>query len=263
MQPKAIQLKSDREIELMRSAGRLVNAVLGRMREMVAPGVTTGELDREAERIIVEGGGEGLFKNYPNHKPGGPPFPSVICASVNEEVVHGIPGRRKLVEGDIISIDCGVRLAGYCGDSAVTLGVGQASEDATRLMEVTRRTLELAISMLAPGRFWSEVAKAMQACVEDAGFSVVTEYVGHGIGMRMHEPPKVPNFWNRHWVGEDFELREGMTLAIEPMVNLGRADVKNARDEWTILTRDGRPSAHFEHTVAVRATGPDVLTDGH
>jgi methionyl aminopeptidase len=259
---KAIPLKSDREIELMRRAGRIVNHVLDRMRELVAPGVSTADLDAEADRMIAEAEAEGLFKDYPNPHPGGPPFPGVICSSINEQVVHGIPGSRALADGDIISIDCGVKLAGYCGDAAITLAVGRVDSERERLMRVTRETLEIAIERIRPGVYWSEVARRMQRHVADAGFSVVTHFVGHGIGTEMHEPPQVPNFWDKAWKGHDFGLVEGMTLAIEPMVNAGRADVRGASDNWTIVTRDGRPSAHFEHTVAVRANGSDVLTNG-
>ena len=259
---KAIQLKSRQQIELMRQAGRVVNQVLARLVEMARPGCTTGALNAEAERIIAAAGGDGLFKNYPNHRPGGPPFPGVICASVNEEVVHGIPGPRVLVEGDIVSVDCGIRLAGYCADAATTVPIGTVSGESARLIETTRTALELAIGMIRPGRLWSEVARAMQKYVEQAGFSVVTEYVGHGIGTEMHEPPKVPNFWDGRWDSEDFELLDGMTLAIEPMVNVGQSAVRSAADEWTILTKDQKPSAHFEHTVAVRADGAEALTDG-
>jgi methionyl aminopeptidase len=257
-----IQFKSRREIELMRQAGRLVHQVHSRMRELVRPGVTTAELNAEAEKLIEQADAEALFKDYPNHKPGGPAFPAVICASVNEEIVHGIPGERVLAEGDIISIDCGIRKEGYCGDSAVTLAVGKVSEPVDRLLRVTRETLALAIEMIRPGRTWSEIAKAMQRHVESAKMSVVTAYVGHGIGTKMHEKPQVPNFWHRSWNSKDFVLREGLTLAVEPMVNLGKPDVRNGDDDWTILTRDGKPSAHFEHTIAVGEDGAEVLTDG-
>ena len=247
----------------MRQAGRLVHRVLARLSEMCRPGVTTAQMDAEAARLTAEAGGQGLFKDYPNHRPGGPAFPGYICASFNEQVVHGIPGSRAAREGDILSLDYGVRLAGYCADAAVTVSVGAVSPAVARLVETTRRTLELAIDMVRPGRRWSQVARAMQSFVEGAGFSVVTDYVGHGIGAEMHEPPRgVPNFWSRQWADQDFDLAEGMTLAIEPMVNMGRSAVVLTEDQWTIVSRDRLPSAHFEHTVAVRAGGADVLTDG-
>ncbi len=257
-----ITLKSAAEIELMRQAGRVVHRVLSRLAEMAQPGVTTADLDAEAGRLISQAGGVGLFRNYPNHRPGGPPFPGYICASFNEQVVHGIPGPRAIRPGDILSLDCGVRLAGWCGDSAVTVAVGAVDPRVARLVEVTRQTLQLAIDLVRPGRRWSQLARAMQKHVENAGFSVVTQYVGHGIGRQMHETLKLPNFWSRQWAGEDFELAEGMTLAIEPMVNLGRPEVVDLDDDWTVVTRDRQPSAHCEHTVAVRPYGADVLTDG-
>ncbi|MDD4889675.1 MAG: type I methionyl aminopeptidase [Phycisphaerae bacterium] len=257
-----IKLKTSAQIEQMRQAGRVVHGVLARLSEMARPGVTTGELDAEAARMLAQAGADGLFKDYPNHRVGGRPFPGYICASLNEQVVHGIPGPRAIRDGDILSVDFGARLDGWCGDAAVTLMVGQVPPKAARLVEVTRETLDLAIQMIRPGRMWSQIAKAMQRHVESAGFSVVTEYVGHGIGSEMHEAPKVPNFWARIWANEDFQLAEGMTLAIEPMVNAGRSDVTGADDDWTIVSRDRQPSAHFEHTVAVRPGGADVLTDG-
>lgn len=257
-----IKLKTSAQIDAMRQAGRLVHSVLARLTEMARPGVTTAELDAEAARMIAAAGAVGLFKDYPNHRLGGQAFPGYICASFNEQVVHGIPGPRAIREGDILSVDFGVRLAGWCGDAALTLVIGPVPERVARLVEVTRSALAVAIDMIRPGRMWSQVAKAIQRHVESAGFSVVTEYVGHGIGVEMHEAPKVPNFWSRVWASEDFQLVEGMTLAIEPMVNAGRPDVMGADDDWTIVTRDRQPSAHFEHTVAVRSGGADVLTDG-
>jgi methionyl aminopeptidase len=259
---EVIRFKTAAQIEQMRRAGRIVHEVLVRLGELARPGVTTAELDAEAGRMTAAAGAVGLFKDYPNHRRGGRPFPGYICASLNEQVVHGIPGPRALREGDILSLDFGVQLDGFCGDAATTLKIGPVSPLADRLVELTRGTLALAIDMVRPGRMWSQIAKAMQRHVEQAGFSVVTEYVGHGVGSEMHEPPKVPNFWSRLWANEDFVLAEGMTLAIEPMVNAGVADVVSADDDWTIVTRDRKPSAHFEHTIAVRSQGADVLTDG-
>ena len=255
-------LKSPRELELMRAAGRVVFEVLERLREAVKPGVTTGELGRIAEEIIEAAGGTALFKGVQTQNTKFP-FPAAICASVNEEVVHGIPGDRILREGDIISVDCGVRLRGYCGDSATTIPVGRISRETERLLEVTSSALDIAISEMAPGRYWSEVAGAIQSHVEKAGFSVVREFVGHGIGQEMHEEPKVPNYTDRKQRKDDFRLEPGLVLAVEPMVNAGSRDVK-AGDwtGWPQVTKDGKPSAHFEHTLAVTSDGVDILTDG-
>lgn len=255
-------LKSPREIELMRAAGRIVHQVLNRMADMVKPGVRVRDLGDEADRIIAEAGAIALFKGVrtPQTKF---PFPSAICASVNEEVVHGIPNDRVLKEGDIISVDCGVRLKGYCGDSARTFAVGQISQAARKLLDVTRGTLELSIEEMRPGRLWSDVAAAMQAYVESNGFSVVREFVGHGIGQEMHEEPKVPNYTDRQQKKQDFVLEPGLVIAVEPMVNAGSRHVKLGDSTgWPQVTKDGQWSAHFEHTVAVTPTGVDVLTDG-
>lgn len=257
-----VVLKSPREIELMREAGRVVHAVHERIREAVRPGVTTGELGRIADETITAAGGVALFKGVqtPNTKF---PFPAAICASVNEEVVHGIPGDRVLKEGDIVSVDCGVRLRGYCGDAANTWPVGRVSPQSQRLLDVTREALELALEIMRPGMLWSEVAGEIQALVESAGFSVVREFVGHGIGQQMHEEPKVPNYADRKSRKGDFRLEPGLVIAVEPMVNAGRREVK-AGDwtGWPQVTRDGSWSAHYEHTVAITPTGIDVLTDG-
>ena len=255
-----IVLKSAREIELMRRAGALVANVLDHACARVAPGVSTGELSADAERMIAEAGAEALFKGVVN--PAAKyPFPAALCTSVNDEVVHGVPGHRVLREGDVISIDCGVRLDGYCGDSARTVAVGEVGEDARRLLEVTGAALELAIAEMNVGCMWSEVSRRIQQLVESAGMSVVREFVGHGIGQEMHEDPKVPNYYDRSHRRSDFHLERGLTLAVEPMVTLGAGDVKYAdADAWAIVTKDGRYAAHFEHTVAVTEEGVDVLT---
>lgn len=258
----AVVLKSPREIELIRAAGRIVYQVLQRMRELVRPGVTTGEIGKAAEDIIFSAGGQPLFRGVtsPSTKF---PFPAAICASVNEEVVHGIPGERVLKEGDILSIDCGVRYKGYCGDAATTLPVGKVSPEVKRLLEVTSGSLDLALSEMRPGRYWSEIAAQIQKMVESAGFSVVREFVGHGVGQEMHEEPKVPNYSDRKQKKSDFLLEPGLVIAIEPMVNCGSAAVKPGDwTGWPQVTKDGRWSAHFEHTVAITPTGIDVLTDG-
>lgn len=261
-QQQGIILKSAREIELMRAAGRVVRRVHDRVAEIIGPGVTTAQLNAEAETIIKDAGGEALFKGVVNPK-ARYPFPAALCTSVNEELVHGVPNDRPLGKGDVLSVDCGVRLNGYCGDAAVTLPVGEVSEPARRLLDVTLRSLDVAVEMMAPGRMWSEVAAAIQAVVEKAGMSVVRDFVGHGIGRDMHEEPKVPNFWNARQARMDFELVPGLVLAVEPMVNAGTHHVQYGdKDGWVVVTRDGSLAAHFEHTIAVTKSGSDVLTDG-
>jgi len=235
----------------MRAAGRLVGEVLTALTAKVAPGVTTAELDEVAERLITSAGAVPAFKGYHG-------YPASICASINDEVIHGIPsGRRVLLEGDIISIDVGASLEGYYGDSAVTLPVGQVSEEAATLLRVTEESLYKAIDKARPGARVSDIGHAVQQHVESYGFSVVREFVGHGIGQRMHEEPQVPNYGEP---GRGPRLAEGMVLAIEPMVNAGKPAVKVLADGWTAVTRDKSLSAHFEHTVAVTADGPWVLT---
>jgi len=261
-QRRGIILKSSREIELMRNAGRVVHRVLSRIRELAAPGVTTGELNAAAEKMIAEVGGTPLFQGVENPQAKFP-FPAALCTSVNEELVHGIPGDRTLKSGDIVSVDCGVRLAGYCGDSALTLPIGEVSTDVERLLDVTRRALDRAIAAVRPGRMWNEVAREIQSVVEAERFSVVRDFVGHGIGREMHEEPKVPNFWDHRQKNLDFELVPGIVLAIEPMVNMGGRQVEYGGPEgWVVVTKDRRYAAHFEHTVAVTPGGADVLTDG-
>jgi methionyl aminopeptidase len=255
-------LKSPREIELMRAAGRVVRRVLESLRPMAVPGTTTGQMSRVADEIIAAAGGEALFRGVrtPATKFA---FPAAICTSVNEEVVHGIPGERVLAEGDIVSVDCGVRLKGYCGDAAETFPVGRVDPEARRLLEVTSAALALALREMRPGRHWNEVAGALQDYVESEGFSVVREFVGHGIGQQMHEEPKVPNYADRRRRKSGFRLQPGLVLAVEPMVNAGTADVRMGdASGWPQVTRDGRWSAHFEHTLAVTPWGVDVLTDG-
>ncbi|HEY3242637.1 MAG TPA: type I methionyl aminopeptidase [Phycisphaerae bacterium] len=259
---RGIIIKSPREIALMRQAGALVYRVLTRMRELAAPGVTTGELSAVAEEMISATGATALFKGVKSPQARFP-FPAALCISVNDEVVHGIPGPRRLKEGDVVSLDCGVRLDGYCGDAAVTLPIGNVSTANARLLEVTSAALDLAVEEIRPGRMWSEVARKVQQFVEGHRMSVVREFVGHGIGREMHEDPKVPNYDDRKQRRHDFRLEKGMTLAVEPMVNLGSAAVHFAdADHWTVVTRDGRCAAHFEHTVAVTESAADVLTNG-
>jgi methionyl aminopeptidase len=246
-----IVCRSADELELMRAAGRVVGEVLTELAAIVAPGLTTRELDAMAEKRIAAAGATPAFKGYHG-------YPATICASINEEVIHGIPsGRRVLNEGDIISIDVGAVLDGYYGDSAITLPVGQVSEDAARLLRATEESLYKAIEVVKPGARVSDIGHAVQKHVEAFGFSVVREFVGHGIGQKMHEEPQVPNYGEP---GRGPRLTEGMVLAIEPMVNAGKPAVKVLADGWTAVTRDGSLSAHFEHTVAVTANGPWILT---
>lgn len=243
----------------MRVAGRVVRQVLETVREHCKPGVTTLELDELAPPIIEKAGGKGLFKNYP----GPTPFPSNLCISVNEQVVHGIGGSRVIEDGDIVSVDCGVSVDGWCGDSATTIMVGKVASDTRRLCEVTQHVLQIAIDNIRPGRRWSQIARLMQNYAESQGMGVVRDYVGHGIGDTMHQDPKIPNFVSPELLRHDITLREGLVMAVEPMCNLGTRDVRTLADQWTVVTNDGKPSAHYEHTLAVTQTGCEILTDGN
>jgi methionyl aminopeptidase len=243
-------LRTPAEIEQMRRAGSLVGQVLEKLREHVAPGVSTRELDAIAENMIRSRGGVPSFKGYRG-------YPASICASVNNEIIHGIPGDRMLVDGDIVSIDCGAMLGGYHGDAAMTFPVGDVSAEAEKLMTVTREALNAGIAMARPKMRLGDVGNAIQRYVEANGFSVVRDFVGHGIGRHMHEDPQIPNFGP---AGMGMRLRTGMVLAIEPMVNAGVHEVVVMDDGWTACTRDGSLSAHFEHTVAITDDGPEVLT---
>jgi methionyl aminopeptidase len=245
-----IVCKSPGEIEKMRAANALVAGVLADLAAMVEPGVTTSQLDAEAERLVRASGAEPAFKGYRG-------YPATLCASVNEQVVHGIPSSRPLVEGDILSLDMGVKLNGYYGDSAITVPVGRIGEDVQRLLQVTQEALERGIEQVRVGGRISDIGHAIQQHVERHGFSVVREFVGHGIGAALHEEPQIANYGEP---GRGPRMAEGMVLAIEPMVNMGRPAVKVLPDGWTAVTRDGSLSAHFEHTVAVTANGPLVLT---
>ena len=258
-----ITLKSRSEIDQMRAAGRVVRQTLSRCSESVRPGITTREIDQIAYETYTSAGAEGLFKYYPTYEPG-KGFPGNTCISVNEEVVHGIPGSRALADGDVVSVDCGIRLHGWCGDSAITVGVGTPSPENIKLIRVAEETLQLAIDSIRPGVPWSAVARKMQAHVEAHGFSCVREFVGHGIGRRMHEDPKVPNFTSREFERHsDFYLQVGMVLAVEPMVIAGSEQVVVLDDGWTVVSKDGSPAAHVEHTLAVIPGGCEVLTDGN
>jgi methionyl aminopeptidase len=232
--------------------------VLELVRQAVKPRVSTAELNALAEDLIAVAGAEPLFKGVRSTQAKFP-YPAALCTSVNEEVVHGVPGVRRLVEGDIVSVDCGVRLDGYCGDAAITIPVGQVRPEVQRLMDVTNEALHLAVREIRPGRKWSDVAREVQRHVEKAGFSVVREFVGHGIGRSLHEDPKVPNFVDRG--SRTFDLVVGLVLAVEPMVNMGHPDVVYGDSTgWTVVTRDRSWAAHFEHTIAVTDGGSDVLT---
>lgn len=258
----AIRLKTRQEIEKMRAAGRVVRAVLNHCQEICKPGITTREIDEQAYEVFTSKGAKGLFLNYPTYRPG-EGFPANLCISVNDEVVHGIAGDRVIKDGDIVGVDCGVELDGWCGDAATTIMVGNVAPDVRRLCETTQRVLEIALENIKPGRRWSQIARLMQGYAESAGLGVVRDFVGHGIGSKMHEDPKIPNFVSRELVRHDIILREGMVMAIEPMCNLGTHEVITLSDGWTVLTVDRKASAHYEHTVAVTADGADVLTDGN
>lgn len=236
----------------MRSSGRIVREVLDLLRSLVAPGVTTMDLERAAGKKIKELGAKPAFKGYYN-------YPCVLCTSVNEEIVHGIPSEKRVLRaGDIVSIDCGVVLDGYYGDAAITVPVDNSVKPEVRkLLEVTEASLYKGIEQAVIGNTVGDVGAAVQECVEASGFSVVREFVGHGIGTKLHEEPQIPNFGDR---GHGARLREGMVLAIEPMVNYGKADTRVLEDKWTAVTVDGSCSAHFEHCVAVMKNGPMILT---
>ncbi len=257
-----IVIKSRRDVEMMRRAGQVGCRILKQMRDAAVAGVTTQSLDELARIELEKAGAVSQSRNYPTYKPG-EGFPGFTCISVNEEVVHGIPGPRVLKEGDIVTVDLALSLDGYCADTATTVAVGNVGPKIKKLLDVTRETLDLALEHMKPGRKWSDVARLMQYHVEQNGFSVVREFVGHGIGRSMHEDPKVANFVSPEQLRSDFKLRPGMTLAVEPMVVMGRRDVVLLDDQWTVVTEDRQPAAHFEHTVAVTETGVDVLTDGH
>jgi len=256
----AITLRSPREIELLRNAGAVVAGVLSKLKEMARPGISTAQLNDAAIQMAADYGAQTLFKGVRN--PGARiPFPGVICTSLNEQVVHGIPSEQtRLKQGDILSIDFGVRLSGYCGDAALTVPIGEVSEENRRLIEITKTLLDTAIAAAAPGVRWSTIAGKMQKMAESAGFSVVREFVGHGIGTQMHEEPRVPNFASDELLKDDIILAEGMVLAVEPMINGGTREVRTLKDGWTVVTRDGKCSAHFEHTIVITAGGCEVLT---
>ena len=244
--------RSSSDLAKMRKAGRVVAEMHARIREAIRPGVTTGELDVIGRAVIERRGARSNFLGY-----GHPPFSGVICASPNEVIVHGVPGPRRLEEGDIVSIDCGAIVEGWHGDAAFTAGVGQIDAEAERLIAVTEQSLAAAIAAMVPGGRLSDIGAAVQSVAEGAGFSVVREYTGHGIGMAMHEAPDVPN-WGRP--GRGRRLGPGQTYAVEPMVCMGRPDTRVLDDDWTVVTADGRWAAHAEHTIAILDEGPEILT---
>jgi len=252
-----VNLRSPREIALMRRAGLVVWGAHQLAASMVRPGVTTGEIDAAVEGYFAAHGAVALFKGVP----GKVPFPAVCCISVNDEVVHGIPGPRVLRAGDVVSIDTGCSVGGWCGDSAVTHPVGEVAPDVQRLLDCTSGVLALAIQLMATRSRWSDVATEMAKFVRDHGFAVVENFVGHGIGRSMHEDPQVPNFCTPAFrKNHDFDLEPGLVIAVEPMVNMGSKKVRALPDHWTQSTIDGMASAHFEHTVAITDGGPVVLT---
>ncbi len=242
--------KSQKEIDKMRAAGQLVGAVLQHLRTMVAPGITTLEIDGAAEKMIRDGGAYPTFKGYNG-------FPFSICASVNEQVVHGFPSQYELKEGDIFSIDVGATLDGFVGDTATTVPVGKIADDRMQLLRVTEECLRLAIEQCQVGNHLGDIGFAVQSYAEAHGYSIVRDYVGHGIGRRMHEDPQIPNYGKP---GKGPKIKKGYVFALEPMVNMGSLHTKTLQDGWTVVTVDGQPSAHFEHTVAITEEGPEVLT---
>jgi methionyl aminopeptidase len=241
----------------MREAGKLVARALRICREMALPGVKTIDIDQAVEAFFAQHGAIPLFKGYPGPKV---PFPAVTCISLNEQVVHGIPGQRAIRDGDLLKIDTACKLNGWCADAAITIMVGEVRPERRRLVEVAEQTLRIAREEMGRRRWWSEVAGLMQRHVEEAGFSVVEQYVGHGIGRVMHENPQVPNFVGRDMRKHDFRLEEGLVLAVEPMVNMGRSDTRMLPDHWTVVTKDGLPSVHVEHTFALTSQGIQVIT---
>ena len=246
-----VVLKTGRELSIMKEACRISAGALKLIGSAVEPGVTTAELDRLAEQYILKEGATPNFKNYQG-------YPATACISINNEVIHGIPSeKRKLVNGDIVSVDLGAQFNGYHGDNAATFAVGDVSEEAKRLMDTTRESLYEGIKAACAGSRIGDISYAIQRYVEARGYSVVRQFVGHGIGTRLHEAPEVPNFGT---AGRGIRLLPGMTLAIEPMVNVGNYDVKVMPDGWTVLTRDGSLSAHFEHTIAITPDGPQIMT---
>ena len=255
------ELRSPREIRKMRVAGLVVWQAHQAAAQILKPGVTTAEINQAYRETFESYSAEPLFLNYggvPNERP---PFPAETCISLNEEVVHGIPGPRVIEDGDVVSLDTGCRIGGWCGDAAVTHAVGDVSATDKKLLEVTNATLNLAIELMGTKTLWSDVCREMEALVKDNGFSVVEDMVGHGIGKNLHEAPQVPNYFTEEWKAkEDFDLRPGVVLAVEPMVNVGVGEILYLDDDWTVITEDEKTSAHFEHTIAITKDEPIRLT---
>jgi len=245
-----ITLKSPQEIEILRESNRIVAQILASLRDFIRPGVTTKELNRLAERLTRQKGATPAFKGYNG-------YPATLCVSVNEEIIHGIPGPKRLREGDLVSLDMGVRYRGYYGDAAITLPVGKVNQRARKLLQVTKEALKRAIEVAVPGNRLSDISYAIQSYAEGEGFSVVREFVGHGIGKRLHEDPQIPNYGPPH---RGPFLKVGMVLALEPMVNVGTWRAELLSDSWTAVTADGSLSAHFEHTIAITDDGPLILS---
>lgn len=245
-----INLKSKREIEIMRDASRIVAEVLEELRSRCKPGVMTRELDRVAEEIAVRQGGKPAFKGYRG-------FPRSLCASINQQVVHGIPGDYELKDGDIVGLDFGVFYKGYFGDAAITVPIGKISSETEVLLRVTQECLDLGIEQMVPENYLSDLSRAIQVHAETNGFSLVKEFGGHGIGKSLHEDPMVLNYVTN---GRGIRFKQGLVLAVEPMVNMGNDRVQILSDGWTVVTLDGKPSAHYEHTVAITGNGPEILT---
>ena len=256
-----MELRSAREIKKMRAAGLIVWQAHQAAARIIQPGITTSEINDVFRETFVTCGAEPLFLNYGGIPGTRPPFPAETCISINEQVVHGIPGKRKLETGDLVSLDTGCRIGGWCGDAAVTHAVGKINATQRKLLQVTRDVLSLAIELMNVRTRWSEVSREMQSYVEAAGFSVVEDMVGHAIGRNLHEPPQVPNYFSESWrAREDFDLRPGVVLAVEPMVNVGVKSLITRKDGWTVVTKDAKPSAHFEHTIAITSEGVVRLT---
>jgi methionyl aminopeptidase len=243
-------LKSKREIDIMRQASRIVGEILLELKEHCRPGVTTGELDQVADELTRKKGAQSAFRGYRG-------YPRTLCTSVNHEVVHGIPGDREVRDGDILSLDFGVVYGGYYGDSAVTVPIGSITPELKELLRVTEESLYLGIEQMRPGNYLADISRAIQTHAESHGYSLVKEFGGHGIGRRLHEDPMVLNYVVN---GRGIRLKPGLVLAIEPMVNLGADSVRILSDNWTVVTLDGKPSAHFEHTIAITEDGPDILS---
>ena len=250
---RGIVLKSPRELAVMREAGKINARALAAALKVVRPGVTTGEVNRAAAEVLAKSGSTPAFVGVL----GAYPYPAETTISINDELVHGIPGDRRLAEGDIVSIDCGTIYEGFVGDSALTVGVGEISEEAQKLIRITREALFKGINEMIPGNYSGDVSAAIQAYVEGNGFQVVREYTGHGVGRSMHEEPQVPNYGRK---GRGVPLKPGMVIALEPMVLSGSFETRILRDEWTVASKDGRLTAHFEHSVAVTENGPWILT---